>query len=40
MKPHVFEIFRTFSRYSEKNFENNKKKKIQEFPETYLGDFS
>ena len=30
MKPNIFEIFRTFSRYVEKNWE---------FPETYLGDF-
>ena len=31
MEPDIFEIFKTFSRYLEKN---------REFPETYLGDFS
>ena len=32
MKPDIFEIFRTLSRYLEK--------KYQEFPQTYLSDFS
>ena len=39
MKPDIFEIFRTFSRYLEKNFDIFRKKN-GEFPETYLGDFS
>ena len=38
MKPDIFEIFRTFSRYLEKKFDIFRKK--GEFPETYLGDFS
>ena len=39
MKPDIFEILRTFSRYLEKNFRRIYKKNW-EFPETYLGDFS
>ena len=31
MRPDIFEIFRTFSRYLGKN---------REFPQTYLGNFS
>ena len=38
MKPDIFEIFRTFSRYLEKNFETLRKK-FHEFPETYLDFF-
>ena len=39
MKPDIFEIFRTFSRYLEIKFEIFRKKN-REFPEIYLGDFS
>ena len=39
MKPDIFEIFRTFSRYLEITFEIFRKKN-REFPEIYVGDFS
>ena len=39
MKPDIFQIFRTFSRYLENNF-NIIRKRNREFPETYSGDFS